>query len=221
MAASIAVFGGSGGTGQALIAAALGRGVKVRALYRPGSEPRDARAGLDVVTGQLTIPEDVRRTLSGTDGAVLVFGPRLGGFLSKPPAPPEPFCTPATNTIIEEMRRLGIRRLVCQTGAMAGGDSPNWSGFVRRFVRRYRRGFPAIAADRDDQERAVKESDLDWTVVKPFRISRARGTGRVDAAPAVHIGAFTSIRQDDLGGFLLEEVTQGRFHRQAVYAVKG
>lgn len=217
----IAVFGGSGNTGKAVIRTARKRGLRVRALYRPGSEPAGPPPGLEIVTGQLTSAEDVRRVLTGTEGAVLVFGPRLGGFLSRPPEPPQAFCAPATATVIAEMRRFGLQRIVCQTGAMAGDGVSNWSGFVRRFVRSYRRKVPAIAADRDEQERVVSGSGLDWTIVRPFRISGARGVGRFRAAPAIRITAFTSIRRDDLAEFLVDEVTAGRFHRQAVYAVKG
>lgn len=221
MAGVIAVFGGSGNTGREVIAAALRRGLRVRGLYRPGSVPPEAPAGLEVVAGQLSVPEDVRRTLVGTNGAILVFGPRLGGLFSKPPEPPKPFCAPATATIISEMGALGIQRIVCQVGAMAGDNAKNWSGMVRRFVRSYRRKVPEIAADRDEQEKVVMESGLDWTIVKPFRISQARSVGRVRAAPAIRIGMFTSIRCADLADFLVKELVDGQFHRQAVFAVKG
>ena len=71
---SIAVFGGSGNTGREVISAALRRGFGVRALYRPGSVPRGVPTGLEVVIGQLSSREDVRRVLAGTVGAVCVFG---------------------------------------------------------------------------------------------------------------------------------------------------
>lgn len=217
----VAVFGGSGNTGREVIVAALRQGLRVRGLYRPGSEPTKAPPGLEVLTGQLSSPEDVRRVLQGTDGAILVFGPRLGGMFSKPSSPPQPFCAAATAGIIAEMKSLGLQRIVCQTGAMAGDHAKDWSGMVRRFVRSYRRKVPEIAADRDEQERVIVGSGLDWTLVKPFRISLARGVGRVRAAPAIRIGIFTSIRCADLAEFLVKEFTHGRFHREAVFAVKG
>ncbi len=211
---SIAVFGGSGNTGQEVIGVALRKGLRVRALYRPGSEPTSVASGLEVISGQLRETAAVRRTLEGTSGAVLVFGPRLGRGRN-----PEPFCASATATIVAEMKALGIERLVCQTGAMAGGDTPNWSRAVRRFVRRNRRRYPAIDAERDRQEAAVKSSGLDWTVAKPFRISRARGKGHVRAAPAIRISVFTSVRRADLAEFHVDELTDRRFHHQAVYVV--
>lgn len=212
--ATIAVFGGSGLTGQELISAALTKGLRVRALYRPGSEPRERPAGLDVLTGQLTNAEDVRRTLEGTDGAVLVFGPRLARKVKG-----DVFCAAATANVIAGMKELGIPRIVCQTGAMAGGDSPNWSWFVRSFVRRYRRNFPEVDKDRDAQEAAVRGSGLDWTLVKPFRISGGKPRGQVRAAPSLRISFLTHTVRADLAAFLVDEVRGGRWHRQAVYAL--
>jgi uncharacterized protein YbjT (DUF2867 family) len=209
----VAVFGGSGKTGGELIAVALKKGVLVRALYRPGSES-SRTPGLEIITGQLTEPGDIRLTLEGTDGAILVFGPRLGRH-----ARPEAFCAGATSLIIAEMKRLGIGRLICQTGAMAGGDTPNWSKMVRMFVGRYRKQFPAINKDRDAQEVAVKESGLDWTLAKPFRIAGGRGKGRVRVASSIRIGPLTSIRRTDLAEFLIDECLMGSYHKQAVYIV--
>lgn len=210
----IAVFGGSGRTGRELIAVALKKGLLVRALYRPGSEPSERSQGLEVITGQLAEPADIRRTLEGADGAVVVFGPRLGRGSNA-----QPFCADATTKIVKEMKMLGVERLIVQTGAMAGGDNPNWSWFVKRFVRSYRRNYPAIDKDRDAQEVVTKQSGLDWTLVRPFRISGARGKGNPRVASAVRISAFTSIRRADLAEFLVSEVTDGHYQKQIVYIV--
>ncbi len=129
------------------------------------------------------------------------------------------FCAEATRNVVDGMKALSLERIVCQTGAMAGGDSPNWSWAVRRFVRRYRRLFPEVAADRDEQEAVVTSSGLDWTVVRPFRISGAKGKGRVRVAAAVRIGLFTRVRRPDLAAFLVDEATVGAHRRQIVYVV--
>lgn len=211
---NIAVFGGSGKTGREVVRVALAKGFGVRALYRPGSEPKEAIPGLEAITGQLTEPKDIRRTLEGAIGAIVVFGPRLGRRNN-----PQPFCADATKSIVVEMKKLGIRRLIVQTGAMAGGDTPNWSRGVRWFVGRYRKNYPEINKDRDAQEIVTKESGLGWTLVKPFRISGARGKEHARVDTAIRIGMFTSIRRTDLAEFHVNEIANGRFHGQAVYIV--
>jgi len=211
----IAVFGGSGLVGKELISAALRRGLLVKALYRPGSEPQGQTKGLEVITGQLTEPSKIRRTLEGTMGAICVFGPRLGKGKD-----PQPFCADATARIVEEMKKFGMERLIVQTGAMAGGDSPNWSWAVRRFVKSYRKNYPEIDKDRDAQEMVTKDSGLDWTVTRTFRISGAKGTGRVRALENVRISFFTKTPRADFADFLLDELLDGSHHRKTIYVVK-
>ncbi len=210
----IAVFGGSGKTGREVVRVALAKGFGVRALYRPGSEPEEVLSGAEVITGQLTEPKDIIRTLEGAVGAIVVFGPRLGRRNN-----PQPFCADATRSIVAEMKKLGIQRLIVQTGAMAGGDNPNWSRGVRWFVGRYRKNYPEINKDRDAQEIVTKESGLDWTLVRPFRISGAHGKGHARAALAIRIGMFTSIRRTDLAEFHVSEIADGQYHSQVVYIV--
>lgn len=211
----VAVFGGSGKTGQELISAALKKGLKVRALYRPGSEPQESLPGLEIITGQVNEPTDIRKTLEGANGSIVVFGPRLGKRKN-----PQPFCADATAKIIAEMKKLGISRLIVQTGAMAGGgDSPDLSKGVRRFAASYKRDYPAIYADRESQEAATRESGLDWTLVRPFRIANGRGKGNPRVAQSVRIGMFNSIRRTDLAEFLIDEALAGRFHKQVVFIV--
>lgn len=211
----IAVFGGSGLVGKELVATALRKGLLVKGLYRPGSEPRGQTKGLEVITGQLTDPSKIQQTLEGAIGAICVFGPRLGKKDR-----PQPFCADATAKIVEEMKKLGMERLIVQTGAMAGGDSPNWSWFVRRFVKSYRKNYPEIDKDRDAQEVVAKGSGLDWTITRTFRISGGKGTGSVRALENVRISFFTHTPRPDLASFLLDELIEGTHHRKTIYVVK-
>lgn len=208
----IAVFGGSGRTGRVLLDAALRRGLTVQALYRPGSAPDQIPVGLNVLIGQLSNPDDVRNTLSGTDAVGCVFGPTRQEARA--------FCAEATRNVIAGMDELGIRRLVCQTGAMIGEEAANQSLAMRRMVRGYRRRYPELAEDRDRQEREVRGSDLDWVLVKPPRLTDGPSTGRLRAGPTWRVGLLSSVRRADVAEFLCGEVVRGRFHREAVYVIR-
>ena len=211
----IAVFGASGATGQAIGEAALRRGLEVRDLYRPGSEPREPAKGLEVVTGRLASTDDVRRTLTGTEAATCAFGPRI----RRDGPAPAPFCAAATANVIAGMRTLEIERLVVQTGAMAAGDDANLGPSYRRMRARYRERFHDLAVDRDAQERVVQESGLDWLLVRPPRIVPGGPTGRLKVAESARIGLLAKARVGDLGELHCDELTRPRFHRQAVYVL--
>ncbi len=212
---SIAVFGGSGLLGKELVSAALRRGFQVRALYRPGSEPPGQAKGLVAICGQLTDPERVRQTLEGTSGAICVFGPRLGKRNN-----PQPFTADATARIIGEMKKLGMKRLIVQTGAMAGGETPDMSWFVRRFTRSYQKNYPEISKDRDAQESVTRASGLDWTITRTFRISGGGGSRRPRALESARISFFTHTPRIDFANFLIDELMEGKYHEKIIYVVK-
>lgn len=211
----IAVFGASGTTGQAIVEAALRRGLEVRALYRPGSQPGEPAKGLEVVTGHLASTDDVRRTLTGTEAATCAFGPRI----RRDGPAPAPFCEAATANVIAGMRVLEIERLVVQTGAMATGDDANLGSSYRRMRSRYRERFHDLAVDREAQERVVQESGLDWLLVRPPRIVPGGPTGRLKVAETARIGLLAKARVGDLAEFHCDELARPRFHREAVYVL--
>ncbi|HEX5746787.1 MAG TPA: NAD(P)H-binding protein [Archangium sp.] len=128
------------------------------------------------------------------------------------PTRPEdpPFCAALTRHIVEEMKRLGVRRLLCITGAMVG-DSPGRSVFFQGMADMFRRSAPEQAADRAEQERLVMESGLDWTVVKPPRLTEGRARGKVRAGASEPVGMLSSISRADLARFLAEQLERRDF----------
>ena len=111
--AAIAVFGASGRTGQALIAAARARGVAVHALYRRSRLPSSAPEGVTPVHGDLRQPADVERTLEQTQAAACVFGPNR--------AAPEAFCAEATAVVLGAMAATRERKHI----RIDRGELPN------------------------------------------------------------------------------------------------
>lgn len=98
----IAIFGGSGNTGLCAVDAALKKGLyswknsilnvfssllsyafhcatglSVRALARdPSRFPEDVASKIEIVQGDVLNYEDVKKTVEGVDGAVIVLGTR-------------------------------------------------------------------------------------------------------------------------------------------------
>lgn len=206
---TVAIFGVSGRTGSALCAAASTRGWAVRGLCRiSGIAPTDAA----VIHGGFQDSARVRQVVQGTDAVCCVIGPR--------PPYVDVFCAAATRAIMDAMVAAGCRRLLCVTGAMIG-DVPTLSrpmSWLRAWFR-WRR--PAVARDREDQESAVAASPLDWTIIKPPRLTDAGPCGRTVAGPALPVGLRSSVCRADLASFLLDEVAGPRFVRQRVIVQRG
>jgi putative NADH-flavin reductase len=100
---------------------------------------------------------------------------------------------------------------------MIGELSPNVSVAMRAMAAVYRRQFPDLAADASAQERAVIDSGLDWTVVKPPRLTSGGATHRVRADRAQRVGLLSRVSRADLAAFMLDEASAGRHIRERVY----
>lgn len=107
---SLAVFGGSGKLGQALIAHFLAQGLSIKALVH--QTPLPAAVGLQSVPGDVRSCDDVRAVLDGCD-AVLCFATTKED--------PDTFfdvSLKGTFNILEAAREAGPRQLL-----LAGGDA--------------------------------------------------------------------------------------------------
>ena len=206
---SIAVFGASGGTGLALVARIAARGWPARALVRKEGAAFVQSPRLDIRVGELLRPEDVSSLVKDSDAVCCVFGQRL-------PAS-EVFCAKATRLVLDAMRTHGVRRLICVTGAMVGDYPRNRSKACQWASRAVARRLPAVSADRVEQERLVWESGLEWTLVKPPRLTNGPRKGRVVAGPDRRVGLLSKISRSDLAEFILEEIGRPSFVRQAVF----
>jgi uncharacterized protein YbjT (DUF2867 family) len=206
----LCAFGATGGTGRALVAVALDHGWTVRAFVRTqAGASLPLPPGLDVVHGNPEREEDVLRAVRGSDAVCCAFGPR--------PGDPRPFCAAFTRRIVDAMRACGARRLVVVTGAMIGELPPNVGPALRALAALARRRMPEVMADRAAQEAVVMGSGLDWTLVKPPRLTDGPATEGVHADPALPVGLMSRLGRQDLAHFLFRSATQHRFVRQRVY----
>ncbi len=206
---AIAVFGGSGATGKALISSAVGKGLRARALERRYGSIDPGLPRIEVLQGSVLSAEDVLATLRGCGAAICVFGPR--------PPYADIFCKAATANIVSAMRQLGIQRLVCQTGALIGEYRANRTLPFQVMGDMSNRRWPQQAHDRKEQEQVVTHSGLAWTIVKPPRLTNGRAKGKWAAGPDVRVGMLSSIAREDLAAFLLAETLMPRYIGQAVF----
>ena len=203
----VAVFGASGRTGRSVIEAARANGLVVQALSR---RPNSVGGhGVEECVGALTDARTVDRTLNGCVAACVVIGPR--------PPYTEIFCADATRAIVEGLKRTGCRRIICQTGAMIGDYRENRSRLFELMAKTWQRRQPRPHADRVEQERVVREAGLDWTIVKPPRLTSGGPSTALRVGPTVRVGLLTSVSRGDLGELIVREIREPRFSRQVVF----
>lgn len=174
----VLVIGSTGGSGRAAIDALLAAGHSVTAFVRPSSrlESTDERLGRFV--GDVMNPTDVDAAVASHDAVIVTLG------ISEDPlrvrfrgaaATAGDVRSAGTKNVIAAMRTHGVRRLVVQS-SYGVGPSRDRLSLKWRFL------FSAILApqiaDTEVQERAVRDSDLAWSLVQPVGL-----TDEVDDRP--------------------------------------
>jgi len=191
---NILVVGSTGPQGREVVAQALGAGHAVRALARNPSALQPA-AGLEVVRGDVFDQPSLDAAAHGQDAAVVILGVSLAAA-----SRPTNVFSQGTRNLITALKSAAVRRLIVQS-SFGVADSQRDAGLLERVF--YALLLRAAYADKDLQEQAVRESGLDYTIVRPTRLTMAAGTGRYTAR--VSPGPVpSSIARADVARFILE-----------------
>lgn len=169
------------------------------------------RTGKEIAARANSCGVKIQKSIPGSDAVIIVFGPR--------PPYTDIFCAQKTLSIIQTMKKNGVSRLICQTGAMIGDYPQNRSLFFKLLCIWFRMSNPKGYVDRVGQEDIVKTSGLGWTILKPPRLTE----GEIDvvlAGKQTKVGLFSCVSRKSLAQFIIEELLHPKFIRQSVFVKK-
>jgi len=167
----ITVCGATGRIGQELVKRALVEGHEVTAIVRDPSRLPIRADRLDVMVADVFDGEAIVPAIQGRDAVLSAVGPRPDG--------PTTVCGDTAAALRWAMREAGVRRLVVVSASgpyVDGGDDPLTRFVVKPILRRIlREGW----ADLTRAEEVVRASGLEWTILRPSRLTDKPATGRV------------------------------------------
>jgi uncharacterized protein YbjT (DUF2867 family) len=200
----LVVFGASGGTGRALVGLALADGITVRAFVRDPAKMQWSHPALEIFRGDVLDAEAVEKAVAGADTVVSLLG--LHG------APKDDTTVSAgTRNIVAAMERLAVRRIVSQS-CFGVGDSLRQARWLFRWsVYPWLRGH---YVDREEQERAVTRSGLDWTIVRPTHLVDRSASGRIGVVRG-RTRLYDAVSRIDVARQLLAIIPDPGTYRQA------
>ncbi|MBI5160698.1 MAG: NAD(P)H-binding protein [Micrococcales bacterium] len=207
---TLALFGGTGRTGRHVLAQALDAGWRVRALARR-PEALEPHPRLEVVRGDVADDRAVSEVVVGADAVLSVLGPVSG-------SPPD-LLAGAARRITAAMREHGVHRIVSLTGGGVRDPERDRPRLPDRFIRTLLVLLQGrILRDAEQHLRVLRESGLEWTVLRAPRLTDAprAGTYRFGSVGVTESGkrASTRIGRADLATALLDEVRTGAHPRQ-------
>ena len=196
--AHILVIGASKGIGLETVRQALEAGHSVRALARSANSMGLADARLEIVRGDALNAADVVAALKGVSVVIQTLGIRVGEMFR-----PVHLFSDATRVLIDAMATSGVRRVICVTGFGAGVSQANIS-LLQRIP--FQLIFGRTYQDKGVQERLLKESALEWTIVRPGVLTGAGRTGRYKVLDQPSQWRNGMIGRADVADFLVRQI---------------
>lgn len=190
----LAIIGATGTVGREVVAQAVKDGHEVTALSRSGRLGDDAPDQVRVVTGDVFDAASLVPVVKNQDAVVVALGGGLWGNIR----------SQGTANAIQAMQTVGTRRIVVLSSLGVGDSEYTLNFFWRRIM--FGLLLRAVYLDHFKQERAVRLSDLDWTIVRPGAYDDKQSKG------GFHVGDLRPLRgklklaisRSDVAGFLLK-----------------
>lgn len=203
--AKILVIGGSRGIGLETVKYGLELGHAMTAFARTANGIKLDHPNLTRFDGDAMSSPSLSDALEGIDVVIQSLGVPLGfDIISKPVH----LFSESTRHLIPAMKETGVRRLLCVTGYGAG-ESEAALGCLERMG--FHTIFGRAYSDKTIQEELIRESSLDWTIVRPVVLTSGNRTERYRVLTDEKDWSNGLISRADVAHFLVNEATSNRY----------
>jgi putative NADH-flavin reductase len=204
---NVLVIGGTRGIGKAVVLAAHFAGHTITVMARHAAGFAGSVTGVRMVIGDAADATDVDRATAGQNAVVWAVGVAL---IRRPVQ----VFSRGTQFLLAAMDRHNVRRLICVTG-IGAGDSKGHGGFLYdRIVQPM--FMKSIYDDKDRQEAQIRDSALDWTIVRPAALSNGPATGLYQTLTLMQDVRARRVPRADVADFIVANLSAPEFVRQTV-----
>lgn len=198
----LVIFGSTAGTGRELLEQALEESHDVSAFARTPEKIADLEyPNLRVIQGDVLDSDAVAAAVAGQEAVLCTIGAGAGRTTLR---------ADATRNLVKAMDTAGVQRLICQS-SLGVGDSRANLGFFTKYVvvgLFLRHAF----ADHERQESVIKQSSLEWTIVRPPHLLDAPRTGVYrHGFPPADRDIKGQISRADVADFMLKQLTDDSY----------
>ncbi len=197
------IFGSTGGTGRQVVGQALEQGHDVTAFARSPEKLNQKHEKLQVVKGNVLDFASVERAIQGQDAVLCTLG--LPAIMDK-----SNLRANGTKNIIRAMEKTGVKRFICQSTAGVGDSSATLPFLMNYLIVPFM--LRRVWADHEIQENYIKESQLDWIIVRPAAINDGELTGSYQQGFTADNKTVTSkISRADTADFMLKQLADTNY----------
>jgi putative NADH-flavin reductase len=162
---------------------------------------------LEKMRGDALNRQDVEAALAGVDVVIVTLGVGLGELFQ-----PIHLFSDATRVLIAAMKAQAVKRLICVTG-FGAGDSRASISCLQRVP--FQLVFGRAYDDKTRQEQLIKESALDWTIVRPGVLTGGPRSGRYQVLREPSTWRNGIISRSDVADFLVRQIEDATYVHEA------
>ncbi len=196
------ILGATGGIGRHLVQQALERGHHVTAYARSPQKIEPTHDRLKLLQGDVFNADQMSRAMTGHDAVLSAFGPLTirASTLRRQ----------FGRTLVAAMRQSGVR----QTQVVSAAFLFRNVGITGRILKTtlFRQMIPDMAG----METEVCQPDLDWTIVRPPRLTNGRARHAYRVANGVLPDGGLLISRADVAHFMIDEAEKPAHLKQIV-----
>jgi putative NADH-flavin reductase len=199
----VIIFGATGSIGKNLLDQSLAKGHAVTAFVRDPARLAIEHENLRIAKGDVLDQASVQQAVAGHDAVLVSIGAGRHGTVR----------SEGTRNIIRAMENTGVRRLICQS-TLGVGDSWNNLTALWKYLMF---GLLLRPAYRDHvlQEKYVRESSLDWSIVRPAAFTDGERTGQYrHGFGSTDRTTRLKISRADVADFMLKNLLDNRYLHQ-------
>lgn len=196
----VIIFGASGSIGRNLVSQSLEQGHAVTAFVRDPARFDMQHDNLSIAVGDVLEAASVQKAVPGHDAVMCTIGAgRKGGVRAE-----------GTRNIIAAMERTGVKRLICQSTLGIGESWNNLNAFWKYFM--FGLLIRPAFLDHKEQEKLIRESDLDWSIIRPAAFIDGELSGQYrHGFPATANDTKLEISRADVADFMLKNLVDNTY----------
>jgi len=203
MAVTLTVFGANGSLGRRLVRQAVDRGHPVRAVVATGSSTPEFPPEVTVLDADVYEGTNIEAAVEGSTAVCNVC--------QHSTLTPPDYAAVGGRHILDAMAAAGADRYLTVVPAAAGGSDSTAGVAESLAVTLFRLFRPRVTADATAHVDDVTDRDLDWTVVRPLRLTEGPPTRQYKTG-AIPLG-FRGVSDGDAAAFLLDCYERGIYRR--------
>jgi putative NADH-flavin reductase len=202
------VIGATGGTGRCVVEHALRAGHEVTAFARTPQKLTMQHERLRLAQGDVLQTDAVSRAMQGQQAVICALGPAAG-------TAPGTITSEGSRNIIQAMKQERVRRLVFESGIMVG-EGKGLSAINRFLLAIFRNLNRALYEDKVRAEKLIRESGIDWVIVRPPKLKHMSARGNYRAGEALHVNLPAGLAHADVADFMVKSVASDAHLHQLV-----